>query len=144
MELWYIWVIAALLLFITELFTSGFAIICLSFGALGGAVAALLDTSLEMQFIAFAIVSFIALIAIRPVLKRLFFKKGEKVTMNANAIIGKRGVVCIDVEADDDTGRVMIEGMDWRARSVDNEPLSKGTKVEVVAMESITLIIKKL
>ena len=143
MELWYIWVIAALLLFITELFTSGFAIICLSFGALGGAVAALLDTSLEMQFIAFAIVSFIALIAIRPVLKRLFFKNGEKVTTNANAIIGKHGIVCVDVDAND-SGRVMIEGMDWRARSVDNEPLSKGTKVEVVAMESITLIIKKL
>ncbi len=143
MELWYIWVIAALLLFITELFTSGFAIICLSFGALGGAVAALLDTSLEMQFIAFAIVSFIALIAIRPVLKRLFFKNGEKVATNANAIIGKHGIVCVDVDAND-SGRVMIEGMDWRARSVDNEPLSKGTKVEVVAMESITLIIKKL
>lgn len=143
MELWYIWVIAALLLFITELFTSGFAIICLSFGALGGAVAALLDTSLEMQFIAFAIVSFIALTAIRPVLKRLFFKNGEKVATNANAIIGKHGIVCVDVDAND-SGRVMIEGMDWRARSVDNEPLSKGTKVEVVAMESITLIIKKL
>lgn len=143
MELWYIWVIAALLLFITELFTSGFAIICLSFGALGGAVAALLDTSLEMQFIAFAIVSFIALIAIRPVLKRLFFKNGEKVATNANAIIGKHGIVCVDVDAND-SGRVMIEGMDWRARSVDNDPLSKGTKVEVVAMESITLIIKKL
>jgi membrane protein implicated in regulation of membrane protease activity len=139
----YIWIIAALLLFITELFTSGFAIICLSFGALGGAVAALLDTSLEMQFIAFAIVSFIALIAIRPVLKRLFFKNGEKVATNANAIIGKHGIVCVDVDAND-SGRVMIEGMDWRARSVDNEPLSKGTKVEVVAMESITLIIKKL
>ena len=139
----YIWVIAALLLFIVELFTTGFAIICLSFGALGGAVAALLDTSLEIQFVAFAIVSFIALIAIRPVLKRLFFKNGEKVATNANAIIGKHGIVCVDVDAND-SGRVMIEGMDWRARSVDNEPLSKGTKVEVVAMESITLIIKKL
>ena len=139
----YIWVIAALLLFIVELFTTGFAIICLSFGALGGAVAALLDTSLEIQFVAFAIVSFIALIAIRPVLKRLFFKNGEKVATNANAIIGKHGIVCVDVDAND-SGRVMIEGMDWRARSVDNEPLSKGTKVEVVAMESITLIIKQL
>lgn len=144
MEVWYIWIIAALLLFIVELFTSGFAIICLSIGALGGGIAALAGANVEVQFIAFAATSFIALLAIRPVLKRLFFKDGEEVATNANAIIGKRGVVCIDIEADDDNGRVMIDGMDWRAKSENNEPLPKGTKVEVVAMESIILIIKKI
>jgi membrane protein implicated in regulation of membrane protease activity len=143
MELWYIWVSAALLLFIIELFTSGFAVICLSFGALGGTVAALVGWSLELQFVAFAITSFVAIIAVRPLLKRLFFKEGEKVLTNANAIIGKQGVVCVDVDRDD-AGRVMIDGMDWRAKSVDDEPLPKGTKVEVVDMDSIVLIIKKL
>jgi membrane protein implicated in regulation of membrane protease activity len=143
MELWYIWVSAALLLFIIELFTTGFAVICLSFGALGGAVAALVGWNLELQFVAFAITSFVAIIAVRPLLKRLFFKEGEKVLTNANAIIGKRGVVCVDVDRDD-AGRVMIDGMDWRAKSVDDEPLPKGTKVEVVDMDSIVLIIKKL
>lgn len=143
MEVWHIWVIAALLLFIIEIFTTGFAFICISIGALGGAVAALVDASLEMQFVGFAIASFIALIAVRPLLKRLILKNDKEVATNADAMIGKHGVVCVDVDAMDQ-GRVMIEGMDWRAQSVDNEPLPKGTKVEVVAMESITLIIKKL
>lgn len=143
MEVWHIWVLAALVLFIIEVFTTGFAIICLSIGALGGAIVALVDGSLEMQFVAFAIASFIALIAVRPLLKRLILKNDKEVATNADAMVGKRGVVCVDVDAED-RGRVMIEGMDWRAQSVDNEPLAKGTKVEVVAMESITLIIKKL
>ena len=144
MDIWLYWVIAALVLFIVELLTTGFAVICLAVGALGGAAAALVGWNLEIQFLGFAIVSFIALVALRPVLKRLVFNKGEKVTTNIDAIIGKRGVVCLDIEADDDNGRVMIDGLDWRAKSVDNEPLPKGTKVEVVERESVILTVKRL
>ena len=43
MDVWDIWVIAALLLFIIEVFTSGYIVTCLAFGAVGGAVAAVCD-----------------------------------------------------------------------------------------------------
>ena len=144
MDIWIYWVIAALVFFIIELFTSGFAVICLAIGALGGAAASLLDWSLEIQLLVFAVVSFVALIAVRPILKRLFFRKGEKVQTNVDAIIGKRGVVCVEIEADDDNGRVMIDGLDWRAKSDNNEPLPVGTKVEVVERDSVILTVKKL
>ena len=144
MDIWLYWVIAALVLFIVELLTTGFAVICLAVGALGGAAAALIGWNLEIQLLGFAIVSFIALVALRPVLKRLIFNKGEKMQTNIDAIIGKRGVVCVDIEADDDNGRVMIDGLDWRAKSLDNEPLPKGTKVEVVERESVILTVKRL
>lgn len=144
MDVWYYWALAALVLFIVELLTTGFAVICLSIGAIGGAVAALCGAGIEFQFIIFAIVSLLAIIAVRTVLKRLFFRKGEKVVTNANAIIGRQGVVCVDIEADDDNGRVMIDGMDWRAKSESNEPMAKGTKVVVVAIDSVILTVKKL
>ena len=144
MDIWLYWVIAALVLFIVELLTTGFAVICLAVGALGGAAAALVGWNLEIQFLGFAIVSFIALVALRPVLKRLIFNKGEKMQTNIDAIIGKRGVVCVDIEADDDNGRVMIDGLDWRAKSLDNEPLPKGTKVEIVERDSVILTVKRL
>ena len=144
MDIWVYWVVAALVLFIVEMFTSVFAVICLAIGALGGAAASLLDWSLEIQLLVFAVVSFVALIAVRPILKRLFFSKGEKVQTNVDAIIGKRGVVCVEIEADDDNGRVMIDGLDWRAKSDNNEPLPVGTKVEVVERDSVILTVKKL
>ena len=144
MDIWVYWVVAALVLFIVEMFTSGFAVICLAIGALGGAAASLLDWSLEIQLLVFAVVSFVALIAVRPILKRLFFRKGEKVHTNVDAIIGKRGVVCVEIEADDDNGRVTIDGLDWRAKSDNNEPLPVGTKVEVVERDSVILTVKKL
>ena len=144
MEIWLYWIIAALILFIVELFTAGFAVICLSIGAGGAAIAAACDVSLEMQFLTFAIVTIIALAGVRPLLKRAFYKGGEKVATNASAMIGKRGVVCEEVDGDLEGGRVMIEGVDWRAITADGETLTKGTKVEVVAIDSVVLTVKKL
>jgi membrane protein implicated in regulation of membrane protease activity len=138
------WVIAALLLFIVELFTAGFAVICLSIGAAGAAIAASCDVSLQMQFLTFAIITLVALAGVRPLLKRIFYKGGEKVATNASAMVGKRGVVCEEVDGDMEGGRVMIEGVDWRAISHDGALLDKGTKVEVVAIDSVVLTVKKI
>ena len=144
MEIWIYWVIAALLLFIVEMFTAGLAVICLSFGCLGGAIAAATDASIEWQLGIFTIVSFVAIVAVRPLLKRLFYKDGEKVATNASAMIGKHGVVCADIEGDDEQGRVMIEGVDWRAIAADDEHLAKGTRVVVTDINSVVLTVKKL
>lgn len=144
MEVWIYWVIAALVLFIVELFTVGFAVICLSLGAGGAAIAAACNTTLEMQFLTFAIVSLVALACVRPLLKRIFYKGGEKVATNASAMIGKHGTVCEEVDGDIEGGRVMIEGVDWRAITADGSVLAKGTKVEVTAIDSIVLTVKKL
>ena len=143
MEIWTIWVLVALALFVVEVFTSGFAIICLSFGALGGAVVAAFDCSLAVQLLVFCATSIAALLLVRPVLKRLFFRGGDKAVTNADGIIGRRGVVCVDIPAGGD-GRVMVDGVDWKAVSVDDNAIASGEKVEVVAFESVVLTVKKL
>ena len=60
MDIWLYWVILALVLFIIEMFTAGFAIICLSIGAAGAAIAAATDASIEIQLLTFAVVAIIA------------------------------------------------------------------------------------
>lgn len=144
MDIWLYWVIFALILFIIEMFTAGFAVICLSIGAGGAAIAAATDATLEVQLLTFAIVSLVALAGVRPLLKRLFYRDGEKVATNSSAMVGKHGIVCSDVDGDDESGRVIIEGVDWRAKSLDGDIIPKGTKVVVVAIDSVVLTIKKL
>ena len=143
MEIWIYWTIAALLLFIVELMTAGFAVICLAFGAGAAAIAAGCDATFNTQLLIFAIVSVVAIACVRPILKRTIFKGGEKVITNASAIVGKHGVVYTDVD-DDDNGRVVIDGIDWRAKSEDGQPLAKGTKVVLTAIDSVVLTVKKL
>lgn len=142
MEVWHIWIIVALVLVIVEIFTSGFAVICLAVGAVGGSIAAACDCSFKIQLLAFAIASFIALLLVRPLLLR-FFPKEEKVKTNANAMVGRRGVVCNAIEGVEG-GRVMIDGVDWKARSANGEDIAQGEKVEIVEIDSIVLIVKKL
>ena len=143
MEIWHIWIIVALVLFIIELFTTGFAVICLSIGCLGGAVAAACATSVEVQLLIFAVVAFVAWASVRPILKRSFYKQGEKVLTNASAMVGRHGVVCNAIDPSE-SGRVVIDGVDWKARSVDDSPIEQGARVEVVAIESVVLTVKKL
>lgn len=142
MEVWHIWIIVALVLVIVEIFTSGFAVICLAIGAVGGAIAAACDASLKIQLLAFALASFVALLMVRPLLLRIFPKE-EKVKTNANAMIGRRGTVCNAIEGVEG-GRVLIDGVDWKARSADGDDIAEGEKIEIVGIDSIVLIVKKL
>lgn len=142
MEIWHLWTIAALLLFIVELFTAGFAVICLSLGAAGAAIAAACDLDIYGQLIAFTIVSLVALALVRPLLKRFFYRGGEKVATNVSAMVGRKAKVVMAIDGDE--GRVMIDGVDWKARSADSERVEVGTMVEIVAVDSVVLTVKTL
>lgn len=142
MELWQIWVIAALLLFILEIFTAGFAVACFSIGALAAAVAAALGATILWQVVIFAIGSLIALVVVRPIVIRLFGKKDHTPT-NTDALIGRSGRVSETIDPETGKGRVAIDGDDWKAVSEDGSAIEKGTKVEVVSRESVIITVKK-
>lgn len=142
MEIWHYWIIAALLLFIVELFTAGFAVICLSIGAAGAAIASGLGVDVYGQLITFTVVSLIALASVRPLLKRFFYRGGEKVATNVNAMVGRVAKVVVAIDGDD--GRVMIDGVDWKARTEHGERVEVGAMVEIVAVDSVILTVKTL
>lgn len=144
MEIWQIWVIAALVFFIVEIFTSGFAIACLSLGCLFSAVGAALKLSLAWQLGLFALGAFLAFIFVRPFVIKLMNKKTStnKVTTNMDNIIGKKAIVTEKIESEG-YGRVKIDGDDWKAKLEDEGEAEIGEKVTVVSYESIILTVKK-
>jgi len=70
---------------------------------------------------------------------RMTMKK--KPQAGPEALIGKIGIVYSTLEPE---GEVRIEGIIWRARSVDNSKIEKNEKVRVVKIEGLTLIVEKL
>ena len=144
MEIWQIWVIAALVLFIIEIMTSGFAIACLSVGCLLAAIASAFELSLAWQIGFFALGSFLAFIFIRPLVLKLMNKNNNKnnVTTNMDNLIGRKAVVTEKIE-NDGFGRVKIDGDDWKARMEDDGEAEVGEKVTIVSNESIILTVKK-
>lgn len=141
---WHIWIIVALVFFIIEIFTSGFAVACFTAGALAAAVGAAFSLSLWWQIALFALFSFIAFVFIRPLVLKFFFREKTGKKTNAEALVGKRGKVSADIDPRTGSGRVAIDGDDWKAVSVDGEPISQGTPVEVVSIDSIILTVKTL
>ena len=144
MEPWHIWVIVALVFVIVEIFTSGFAVMCISFGCLFGAVASALDWELKWQLLVFAAGTALAFLTIRPLVCKFFYKKSDEVKTNAAALIGRKVIVSERITDELRPGRVKVDGDDWRAISSDNVPIEVGEAVEVTAINSVTLSVKKI
>lgn len=143
MEYYQIWLIAAIVLVILEIFTSGFGVICFAVGAVFSALGAYFELNLIWQLVIFAAASMLAFIFIRPVVLRVLEKKSKEVKTNADALIGKVATVSETIDSEKNTGRVAVDGDDWKAVSQDGNTINKGEKVEIVSRDSIILTVKK-
>ena len=144
MEGWHIWVIIALVFVIIEIFTAGFAVMCISFGCLFGALASALDWELKWQLLVFAVGTVLAFMTVRPLVYKFFYNKKNEVKTNAEALIGRKAIVTECIEGELNPGRVKIDGDDWKAVSLDSEPIEVGMAVEVTALNSVILTVKKI
>ena len=142
MEVYQIWLIAALALVILEILTAGFGVICFAIGAAFSALAAGLGLGVTWQIVIFAIVSLLTFVFLRPVVMRFLDRKSKDVKTNADALVGRKGIVSERIDPTQHTGRVAIDGDDWKAVSDDGSVIEKGAQVEIVKLDSIIVIVK--
>lgn len=138
---WHWWAGLAIILLIAEIFVPGFFLVCLGIGCVGGSVAAAIGLGPAWQLLAFSALAMLAFFTIRPLLMRQFWKDGG-VRTNIDALIGQRGKVTQDFEPGLRLGRVSVAGDDWRAECLTDTPLRVGDMVEVVRVDSNTVIVK--
>jgi len=139
---YYYWLIAAIVLVIVEICTAGFGALCFALGAAFSALVSGLGGSLTWQILAFVVVSLLTFIFLRPIVVRFLDKKSKDVKTNAEAIIGRKGIVSERIDASQHTGRVAIDGDDWKAVSEDGSVIEKGTDVEIIKLDSIIVTVK--
>ena len=140
---YYYWLIAAIVLVIIEICTAGFGALCFAIGAAFSALVSGLGGNLTWQIVVFVVVSLLTFIFLRPVVMRFLDKKSKDVKTNADAIIGRKGVVSERIDAAQHTGRVAIDGDDWKAVSEDGSVIEKGADVEIIKLESIVVTVKE-
>ena len=141
MEVYQIWLIAALALVILEILTAGFGVICFAIGAAFSALAAGLGLGVTWQIVIFAIVSLLTFVFLRPVVMRFLDRKSKDVKTNADALVGRKGIVSERIDPTQHTGRVAIDGDDWKAVSDDGSVIEKGAQVEIVKLDSIIVTV---
>ena len=144
MEVWHIWVIVALIFVIVEIFTTGFAVMCISFGSLFGAGASALDWDVKWQLLAFAVGTVLAFLIVRPLVYKFFYNKAHEVKTNVEALVGRRAIVTERIEGELHPGRVKVDGDDWKAVTLESDPIEVGDAVEITAINSVIVTVKKI
>lgn len=140
---WYWWAGLAILLFIAEIFVPGFFLFCLGVGCVGGSIMAALGLGPAVQLITFSVFTLASFFMLRPIMKKRMLQ-GPDVRTNKDALVGQRGRVTQDFEPGLRLGRVAAGGDDWRAETVSDRALRIGDLVEIVRVESNTLIVKPI
>ena len=121
--------------------TAGLVSIWFVVGAVAALVATELGAALWLQFAVFLIVSILALIATRPLARKMLDK--TIVPTNADRVLHHEAKVTETVDNEKATGAVYIDGKTWTARSEDGNIIPKGKMARIVRMEGVKLYVRE-
>jgi len=138
--MWYIWLIAAGVFFVSEIATEGFLICWLGIGALLSMITSFICDNVFIQTLVF-VVSSISLILLTKPLVNKYMKNSKTVATNSNALLDKTGIVTIAINSLEATGQVKVNGEIWSAKSEENTIIEKDTKVKVLKIDGVKLIV---
>jgi membrane protein implicated in regulation of membrane protease activity len=141
-QIWHYWFIVAFFFLVLEVFVPGFILGSIGIGCLLGGLGAILHLPLWFNILLFISGFFIGISMLKPLLKRL--EKPSKVKTNAEGLIGRTGLVTEIIDRVSGTGRVRIDGDEWKAIPQNGGKIEKGTEVEVFALESIVVTVRPI
>ena len=141
MDSWVLWLIAACLLGVGEMFTLSFFLAPFAAGALLATIIALLGAGGAVQWAVFLVASLAALLVIRPI-ARSHRRMPAQIRTGTHALIGKRAIVLERIANNEGVGCVKIDGEVWTARSYDEDDVyDVGERVEVVEIRGATALV---
>lgn len=144
LEIWHVWMFAAIVFFILEIFAPSFFMACIGIGCVAGSFTALLGGGTIAQLLFFSLATLASFVGVRPLMKKYFYSKMAKnVRTNVDSLVGRTARVSERIDNAAGGGRVVVDGDDWKAISSDSSPIEKGEQVEIVKVDSIILTVKK-
>jgi membrane protein implicated in regulation of membrane protease activity len=136
---WVLWMIAAGLLAVGEMFTLGFFLGPVAIAAVLAAIVALAGGGVALQWIVFTAVAAASVLVLRPIARR-HLRTPLQLRTGTAALIGAPALVLERV--DGQGGQVKIGGEIWSARSFDeDQAYEPGTRVEVLKIDGATALV---
>src|ERR1700712_653439 len=120
MDPWVLWLIAAAILGLGEIATSGFFMAPFAIGALLAALVSIAGGGTAFSLIIFLGISIAALTALRP-LARAHLKMPAQLRTGTAALVGRSATVVERIANDEGVGCISIEGEVWTARAYDED-----------------------
>lgn len=141
-EMMLLWIGIMILTIVIEAATMGLTTIWFAGGAFVALLAELLNAGVYLQVVLFLGISLILLYFTRPVAVK-YFNKG-RVKTNLDGLIGKQAVVISAIHNLNETGRVVVEGKEWMARSANAaKTFENGEIVRINSIQGVKLIVEE-
>lgn len=136
------WLILFVILLVIEILTLGLTTIWFAGGALAAFVSAVFGAPLAVQIIIFFLISFLLLFITRPIAMRYLNQNRTKT--NAESLVGKTAIVTADISNVKGEGSATVNGLEWSAKSVDEEvTIPKDTFVIIKEISGVKLIVQE-
>ena len=137
-----IWLVMVIVFLAVELTTVTLTSIWFAAGALIALFVAMAGGGLGLQIIAFLIAAFGMFFATKPWAERVINSK--KTSTNADRAVGEEARVVERISNLDQTGRVVVRGQDWMARTEDDkEIIEQGELVRVLRISGVKVIVER-
>jgi len=137
----WIWVALVIIFALIEIFTLGLTTVWFAIAALVMVFLSFIQIPLTGQILIFLAISGALLFFTRPLAVKKF-KIGQEKT-NVDSLIGKHALV-IKTIGEFERGEAKINGQIWSAHSEDNTVITEGSKCEILRIEGVQLIVRKL
>nr|MBN2277800.1 NfeD family protein [candidate division Zixibacteria bacterium] len=125
--IFWLWLAAAVIFLIIELGTPSLVFACFTAGSIGAAITALITDNYLVQAAVFAGISIILIPLTRPLARKI--TKPSPQPTNADAMIGRPGVVTKKIDPAHDIGQVRVDGQVWQALA--DDVIDEGVKIKV-------------
>lgn len=136
------WLVLLVVLVVIEIATMGLTTIWFAAGALVATIAAACNAPLFLQITLFLIVSVLMLVFTRPVAMKFF--NIDRTKTNAESLIGQKGIVTGEICNLKACGQVTLNGMEWTARTANDESvIPEGCVVVVKEIQGVKLIVEE-
>lgn len=141
-EVWrWVWIVAAVVLGIAEMFTAGFFMLPFAVGAVAAALLAFFNVVVPIQLLVFIAVSIAALIGLQRYVRHEDETQPE---VGSNRYLNKRAVVLEPVNRVQSVGRVRMDTEEWRATTDLTDTIPVGTEVRIVDVRGARLVVEPI
>jgi membrane protein implicated in regulation of membrane protease activity len=141
MEAWVLWLIAAAILGVGEILTSGFFLAPFAGGALVAALLSAIGAGTAISLATFLVVSVLLLVALRPI-ARAHLRTPARLRTGTAALVGKTATVVERISEGE--GTVRIDGDVWTARAYDEDAvIEAGKRVHVMEIRGATALVSE-
>jgi membrane protein implicated in regulation of membrane protease activity len=138
---WWIWVALVIIFSLIEIFTLGLTTVWFAIAAVVMVFLSFTNIPLPVQLLIFLAIATLLLIFTRPLAVKKF-KIGREKT-NVDSLVGKHALV-VKTISEFERGEAKINGQIWTARSEDSKEIIEGSKCEILRIEGVQLIVRKV